>query len=263
MLSFTLFKRPRCGNGKFRCGDGMAPFSCLAVRAAEAAWCSTGSTGLRRHPQVRSAQGLPGPGTRTQLRDSTAPDALMAESSHTSLGPKAKFPEFRVRQAVWGRKVGFLARGIRGTGWRWGKRTSGGEMSSNGNRNKDAGPPTPRQDGRQHGEKDRGPRVGEGEEPFPGSRGSRRGLAPLRDDLPSAGCRTHMVNGAEGQANGWAGLAGGGRRVDSSPAATPAVSARSRPLLAPLRRRRRRARPRCPECTARRAAPSARERRKV
>lgn len=136
-------------------------------------------------------------------------------------------------------------------------------MSSNGNRNRDAGPPTPRQD---TGRKAKGREWGEGEEPFPGSRGSRRGLAPLRDDLPSAGCRTHMVNGAEGQANGWAGLAGGGgggRRVDSSPAA---VSARSRPLLAPLRRRRRRqrrARPRCPECTARRAAPSARERRKV
>lgn len=70
-----------------------------------------------------------------------------------------------------------------------------------------------------------------------------------------------MVNGAGGQANGWAGLTGGGGwRVDSSPAS----SARSRPLLAPLRRRRRRrARPRCPECTARRAAPSGRERRKV
>lgn len=119
-------------------------------------------------------------------------------------------------------------------------------MSSNGNRNKDAGPPTPRQDCRQqHGRKAKGREWGEGEEPFPGSRDSRRGLALLRDDLPPAGCSTHMVNGAEGQTNGWAGLAGGGWRVDSS----PAVSARSRP--------------RCPECTARRAAASTRERRKV
>lgn len=57
------------------------------------------------------------------------------------------------------------------------------------------------------GRKAKGRGWGEGEGPFPGSRGSRRGLAPLRDDLPSAGCRTHMVNGAEGQTNGWAGLA--------------------------------------------------------
>lgn len=162
--------------------------------------------------------------------------------------------------------MGSLAREIRGTGWRWGKRISGGKKC----------PPTVIGTGMQalppHGKaatstgrKAKGREWGEGEEPFPGSRGSRRGLAPLPDDLPSAGCRTHMVNGAEGQANGWAGLAGGGWRVDSSPAATPAVSTRSRPLLVPLRRRRRqrRARPRCPECNARRAAPSARERRKV
>lgn len=159
--------------------------------------------------------------------------------------------------------MGFLAQGIRRSVWRKGKRTSGGKMSSNGNRNRDAGPPTHGRAPTSAGRKAKGRGWGEGEGPFPGSRGSRRGLTSLRDDLPSAGCRTHMVNRAEGQTNGWAGLAGGGWRVDSSPAATPAVSARSRPLLAPLRRRRRRARPRCPECTARRAAASARERRKV
>lgn len=82
---------------------------------------------------------------------------------------------------------------------------------------------------------------------------------PPRGDLPPAGCRTHIVNGARGRASRWAGLTGGGgggssnRGVDSSPAAaTPAFSPWSRPLLVPLRRRRRRARPGCPECTARR-----------
>lgn len=126
-------------------------------------------------------------------------------------------------------------------------------------------PAGPRRPGRGGGPRGGGPRA-VSRPARPGS-----GAAPLPGGLPSAACRTHMVNGAGGQANGWAGLAGGGGggRGGSSPAAaaTPASSARSRPLLAPRRRRRRqrrrRARPRCPECTARGAAPSARERREV
>lgn len=59
------------------------------------------------------------------------------------------------------------------------------------------------------GRKAKGREWGRARSRFPAAR-APGAASPLRDDLPSAGCRTHMVNGAEGQANGWAGLAGGG-----------------------------------------------------
>lgn len=58
-------------------------------------------------------------------------------------------------------------------------------------------------------EKAEGPKAGEGRGGggFPAApsaaSGSRRG------DLPLAGCRTHIVNGAGGRVNGWVGLSGG------------------------------------------------------
>lgn len=53
-------------------------------------------------------------------------DARWARRSHTSLRPKAKFPEFRGGQAVQGggEKWGFWPEESGGTDWRWGERTS-------------------------------------------------------------------------------------------------------------------------------------------
>lgn len=190
--------------------------------------------------------------------DGRAPGALIAGSSRTSWGLSSRSPERArpPREEKWD---------LGGTGRGWGKRASGGrKMSSNGNRTQDAGPRSPQQlcpqprrrkaAGRRWGEGGRGSR-------FPAAASSRRGLAPGR---PSLGGMSHSHGDrGRGQANGWAGLTGGGWRADSSPAAaTPASCARSRPLFAPVRRRRR-ARPRSPECTARRAAASVRGKREV
>lgn len=73
-------------------------------------------------------------------------------------------------------------------------------MSSNGNRNRDAGPPTPRQGCHQHGEKGEGPRVGGGRRAVSRQPGlpARPRSAPGR---PSVGGMSHS-HGERGRGPG-------------------------------------------------------------
>lgn len=74
----------------------------------------------------------------------------------------------------------------------------------------DTEPPTPRQERFPPRGKSRGGlKRGRGKDGFPAA--PRAASASLTGDLPSAGCRTHIVNGAGGRVDGWR----------ASPAAAP------------------------------------------
>lgn len=118
-------KGRRHGNGKFRCGDGMGPSSCLAVAAAEGGGPRGAPLAAAAAFRASPPSGEPRPPEQTVTLRLGAPS--WRKSSHASLGPKAKLPEFRVGQAVQGGKVGSVARGSWWTEWRLGKRASGGE----------------------------------------------------------------------------------------------------------------------------------------
>lgn len=113
-------------------------------------------------------------------------------------------------------------------------------------------PPQERTTAATEGRKPRGSEARQEGGRLPGKPPRGLGLPPGRPSLGGVS-HSHRERGRGGRANGWAGLSGGSCwAVDSSPGATPAFSSRSRPLLASLKRRRRRTRPGSPECTARR-----------